>query len=119
MDDSQVGAENIKNFHVPTWIKTNKNTKENNIGLTTVDIFLDGILKESYFYNIPAQCLHWVLAVSRGSTPDFKRRGWSNQEKIKTPKKSLDRKINPPPPKKKKMFQKTDITQKIPPKIPT
>ena len=97
MDDSQVGAENIKNFHVPTWIKTNKNTKENNIGLTTVDIFLDGILKESYFYTMPAlgaPCL-------RGSTPDFKRRGWSNQEKIKTPQKSLDRKINPPPQKKK------------------
>ena len=105
MDDSQVGAENIKNFHVPTWIKTNKNTKENNIGLTTVDIFLDGILKESYFYNIPAQCLHWVLAVSGGVHQISSDGDDRTRKKSKPPKNPLTEKL-PPPPQKKKCSRK-------------
>ena len=42
-----------------------------------------------------------VCAVPREGIPNFKWRGWSNEGKNKTPKKSLDQKLPPPPPQKR------------------
>ena len=87
---------------------------KNNIGLTTVDIILDVILKQSYFYNIPPQYLHWVLPVPGGVLRISSDGDDRTVEKIKTSKNPLTKKLTP---KKSQVefpsieiFQKTDIT---------
>ena len=85
----------LKTFHGPTWIKTNKNTTEKQYRLDYCRYNFGCNIKTELFLQYPTTIPALGAPCPRGSTSDFKWRGWSNGGKNQNLKKSLDQKINP------------------------
>ena len=85
----------LKTFHGPTWIKTNKNTTENQYRLDYCRYIFGWNVKAELFLQYPTTIPALGAPCPRGGTSDFKWRGWLKGRKNQNPKKSLDQKINP------------------------
>ena len=94
----------LKTFHVPTWIKTNKNTKEKQYRLDYCRYIFGWNIKGQLFLQYPSTMPSLGAPCLRGSTPDFKWRDDRTGKKSKPPKNPLTKKLPPPPLKKKKKF---------------
>ena len=112
MDDSQVGAENI-GIHGPTWIKTNKNTTEKQYRLDYCRYIFGWNIKGELFLTISQHNTCTGCSLSQGEYSGFQVTGMIERGKKSNPQKSQ---MEFP---SLKIFQKTVITRKIPPKIPT
>ena len=117
----------LETFHSPTWIKTNKNTTEKQYRLDYCRYIFGWNIKRElllqYPSTIPALGAPCPGGGGGGYSAGFQAMGMIKWEQNSKPQK------NPLTKKKTKnsqmefpslnIFQKTDITQKIPKKIPT